>query len=114
MEVEDVQRRSSQFGAYSEVGNVESSPTVLGEVQIVGGKYGADKVSISGKDCRRGNPVASKQQGVDPSDGGVLDQLANEVEKEIEYHDTQLSQLRIRLKELRQLSDELKEANNSE
>ena len=114
MEAENVECRSSKFRTCSQVSDTKSYPTVLGEAKNSCRKLGADEVAIGGENCRRGNTATSKQCESTSIDGKVIDQLASEVEKEISYHESQVHDLKSRLKELRKLSGELEKTNNSD
>ncbi len=114
MGINDVKCRSSEFWSCSQVGYAENKPEILGQIEATSGRSGFNKVAVSGENSRRRNTPSPEQRQNSSVDGKVIDQLADEVEKEISYHKSQVSNLEGRLKELRKLSGELEEINNSD
>ncbi|MGB6298340.1 MAG: hypothetical protein WBF90_19430, partial [Rivularia sp. (in: cyanobacteria)] len=86
----------------------------VGTVPATSGKSGSVEVGTSRKNSNRGNTSSPEEWRNTPFNGKVIDQLANEVEKQLEYYHAQTKQLEERLKELRELSGELEKINNSD
>lgn len=114
MEVRNGKSRSSEFGTVVKDCQLESSPGCVGTVTRVGREYENNKVAVGGKDSDWRDTTSSTERGDNASDGKVIDQLADEVEKEINYYKSHVSKLESRLKELRELSGELNKIRNSD
>ena len=114
MGIENVECRSSEFWSCGQVGYVENKSTVLGKVETTCGTYGTNEVAINREDCRGGDSTARRQRKDNSIDGKVIDQLASKIESEISYHESQVDDLKSRLKELRDLSGDLNKTDNSD
>lgn len=86
----------------------------MGEIEGSSRKSGLDKVSTGREDCREGNTAARKKRGGATLDGGVLEQLIEELKRELTYHQNQVTRIESRLEELLQLSDELNNISDPE
>lgn len=114
MEVKNGKSRSPEFGSVVQDRESEGSPGCVGTTTRVSREHENNKVVIGGKDSDWRNTPASRERGDNANDGKVIDQLADEVEKEISYYKSHVSKLESRLKELRELSGELNKIRNSD
>lgn len=106
--------RSSKFQQGCKNSQFETQPGSLGDVARLSCEYGVNTVKVSRDDRDWGDTPSSAKRGDNQVDGKVIDQLAVKIESEILYHESQAHELRSRLNELRKLSGELEEINNSD
>lgn len=114
MELENVKFGPSTIRTYSQISNFENHASILGEIENSGREHGFNKITLGREDCRGRNTATSKESGTSSVNGKVIDQLADEVKKQLEYHHAQTKQLEDKLKELQKLSGQLEEIKNSE
>lgn len=105
---------SSKAERRSKRGKLGCETEGVGDVSGASRELGVVEVGVSRENSERGDTVTSKKWGNNANDGKVIDQLANEVEAEINYYKSHVSKLESRLKELRELSGELNKISNSE
>lgn len=106
--------RTTQSAGGCQGSKFSNKSECLGAIPGVSGKLGSVEVGVSREDSDGRDTLTSEEWGDTQVSGKVIDQLADEVDREIEYHKTQIGQLENRSSKLRQLSSELKEVNNSD
>ncbi len=106
--------RSSQNKGECKRSELSSKTEGVGNVSTLSGKSRANPLGIGRENSHRGDSSQSGKCQDTSINGKVINQLVDQLQRELAYHRDQVSHIENRLEELQQLSGELKEITDTE
>ena len=108
------EQRTSKIWERGERSKSESQSASMEEFPGNRGKIGAYKIPVSRENRQQSNTVVRREYSSTGIPGEVIDQLVEETEKQLAYHNDQVKALELRLQELNQLSNNIKDKEDRE
>lgn len=115
MEEKNAKNRSSQLSDKPQDRQLKAGVGSLGTIPGASKKYGLDEIGVGRKNSNKTDPFNSGQQSSNGIPGKITSQLIGETERQLAYYESQVTELKTRLQELRQLEkDSLQDKETEE
>lgn len=106
--------RSSQPSEKSQNSQFEIRDGSLGTLSRSSSEYGLNQITVGREDSDEPDIVVIGQWSNDGISGKIIDQLIQENERQLAYHEEQADLLRSRIKQLREIPQSFKDINHKE
>ncbi|MEH2287153.1 hypothetical protein [Nostoc sp.] len=114
MTIKHGKQRTSEVRQRCEGSELEGESRSLGTFSRFGGESGTYPLSVTREDCNKPDTVVSGEWTVSGIPGKLISQLIDETEKQLAYYEQQSEALRERLKELKQIPENLQDISHQE
>lgn len=98
--------RTTEVWENSNIRHIESHPRILGDAPTISPELGNDSIGASRKNSDQTNSAIDRKPTGHGIAGKIIGQLINETARQLAYHETQVTELKTRLEELRQLAED--------
>jgi hypothetical protein len=114
MEQINGKNRSSQPSEKSQNSQFEARDGSLGTLSRGSSEYGINQITVGGEDSDEPDIVVIGQWSNNGISGKIIDQLIQENERQLAYHEEQAELIRSRVKQLREIPQSFQDINHKE